>query len=276
MQEDDNLTAIAGAEEQPVATDNPSEAKATEATPKPEAEKDSAEPGKEPGEAGDEPQDDDADAGDKPGGKRKSGAARAKETIQQLRERVALLESRGTGATSDADRPPKMEDFADFDSYENAKATYAVRQAIKAEREAQAEGEKKAVSTELTRELVAAHVERSKEARTHFPDFDKVIQGAREHTIRDDVADMVIESDKSELLQYELARKPELIRELNRMSPTAAARRIGQLEARLFYPKPKTETKAPAPVGALSGGSSPKATPGQSQADYERWRNSGT
>lgn len=277
MQEDDNLTAVAGADEQPATIENPSEAKAAEATPKPEAEKDSAEPRDEQGDAG-EGKDDDADAaGDEAGGKRKSGAARSRETIQKLKDHITYLESRSAGNSGEADKAPRLEDFSDFDAFENAKAAFAVRQAIKSERQSVQEEELKSARAEQARELLRSHGERAAEARKHFDDYDKTVTSFDwANNCAQHVADLALESDKSELLQYHFASKPEVLRELNRLSPTAAARRIGQIEARLFYPKPKTETKAPPPVGGLSGGSSPKSTPGQSMSDYERWRSSGS
>jgi hypothetical protein len=95
--------------------------------------------------------------------------------------------------------------------------------------------------------------------------------------IRDDVRDLLLESNKGPLIVYHLAKHPEKVAALNRMSPTAAAREVGSLEARIRGPQPKTRSKAPppkpAPRGSGGGSSLGRRSPdAMSNDEYRAWR----
>lgn len=266
MLEDDTLNATAGAE--PLATNvEPSEEAAKAAS-----EKDTTSPPTEEGAAKEDKADAGDDAGDKP--KKQSGSARKAERIRELEARIAELEQRTK--TVEPDAPPKLEDFPDWDTHQVALAKYAAKQAVQEATRSTAETELSAAREAIIKEAVTAHQERAKEARDRIPDYDKILASYSGPQPSDVVAGEILTSDKSELLALHFATRPELVRELNNLSPTAAARRIGQIEARLSYPSPKTQSSAPPPVGAVKGGASPQKDPGEMSFDeYRRFRMGG-
>jgi hypothetical protein len=94
--------------------------------------------------------------------------------------------------------------------------------------------------------------------------------------IRGDLRDLILDSSKGPLLAYHLAKNPDRVAELNRMSPQAAAKEIGSLEARIRGPKPKTVTKAKPAAKPPSGSSSRAPDPSDmSMADYIASRKAG-
>ena len=60
-------------------------------------------------------------------------------------------------------------------------------------------------------------------------------------------------SEKSALLAYHLAKNPDKLAELNRMSDRERAREIGRLEATLKLPEGKKQTTAPPPPSTAEG-----------------------
>jgi hypothetical protein len=257
MIEDDNLTADAGVETL-VEANEPSEGAAKAAS-----EKDTTSPPTEEGAAKDETADAGDDAGDKP--KKQSGSARKAERIRELEARIAELEHRTKSVEPDA--PPKLDDFPDWDTHQVALAKYAAKQAVQEATRSTAETELAEARQAVMREAISAHLEREKEARERIPDYDKKLKSYTGPAPRGDLAALMIESDKSALLAIHLADRPELVRELNNLPPTAAARRIGQIEARLSYSAPKTASNAPPPVGALKGGASASKDPASMSHD---------
>jgi hypothetical protein len=135
---------------------------------------------------------------------------------------------------------------------------------------------------------------REQEGRQKYPDYDEAVQALEiAPQVGGVVADTFRESDQGADVLYYLANHPDETLRLNRMTPVAAARWLGQLESRLAHPpakasaQPKPTTTAPAapapappgppvPMQPVGGASSvPTAQgvrPGMSLADYERMR----
>ncbi|HTY70394.1 MAG TPA: hypothetical protein VMH36_27320, partial [Alphaproteobacteria bacterium] len=116
------------------------------------------------------------------------------------------------------------------------------------------------------------------EVRDRIADFDRVMAAAGGVGVRNDVRDLILDSPKGPLLAYYLAKNPDRIAELNRMPPSAAAKEIGSLEARIRGPKPRTVTRAKAPAQTPRGGTAARgANPADmSMADYVAARKAGT
>lgn len=114
----------------------------------------------------------------------------------------------------------------------------------------------------LRREIADAYRRKHDELRAEIADFDDVVLRealpAAPH-----VADALLDSAMTARLEYYLAKNKAELFELNRMSPTRAARAIGRLEERLGK-SPAVPSKAPAPLPPLRGGS---AGPRQKLAD---------
>ncbi len=252
MNEVDNLSATAGENDKLAVEENKSEAVSAETQDA--AKKESADPSENGSEAHDDAND--ADAGEEAGEKKRlSGSARKSLQIQELKRELEQLRARLSDDASQPKAAPKFEDYPDFEAYETARLQFVVEQALDQKNKVDVQGRAEAAEKQWRETVVNDHVRRQAEARKVFDDYDKVIASATD-PVSANVAEAVITSEKSELLQYHLAARPALVRELNALAPIDVARRIGQIEARLSYPKPRTETNAPAPVGGLKGGSS--------------------
>lgn len=272
MSEVDNLSATAGENDKLAVEENKSEAVSAETQDA--AKKESADPSENGSEAHDDAND--ADAGEEAGEKKRlSGSARKSLQIQELKRELEQLRARLSDDASQPKAAPKFEDYPDFEAYETARLQFVVEQALDQKNKVDVQGRAEAAEKQWRETVVNDHVRRQAEARKVFDDYDKVIASATD-PVSANVAEAVITSEKSELLQYHLAARPGLVRELNALAPIDVARRIGQIEARLSYPKPRTETKAPAPVGGLKGGSSPNKTPdSMSFAEFKKFREAG-
>jgi hypothetical protein len=275
MIEDDNLNGIAG--EPAGDTVNPSEAnEATKVAT--EAKKDSQPDTK----AGDDAANPEGDgAGEPAGDKKPSGAQRNKEKLARAEDRARAAEERAAAlqaklAEVEKRAIPKLEDFPDWDAHQAATQSEVIDRTL-TKREAEfAAQEAKEARQALIAEAVAAHRAREAEARQRIPDYDAKLAEYRGPMPSDFVQELMFQSDKSELFLLHIAKDADLVRDLNRMPPVEAARRIGQIEARLSYPTPKTATNAPPPMGTLKGAAS--ATPDPSKMnflEFKAYRESG-
>lgn len=212
---------------------------------------------------GDDDEDEDESGDDKP--RRESRSARLRRQNAALRAELEALKrspqadaGKPDAAKGDADPAPKFDDYeGDWDRYDADRIKWAARQAIRDDRAAQERSRTAEQQAERRRELVLDFQDAQASARKAIPDFDEVVGKAANVKVAPHVEDLVLESEKSALLQYHLAQKPALLEELNALPEREAARRIGRLEARLSLPAPKKATQAPAPVTAPKGGASP-------------------
>lgn len=215
------------------------------------------------------------DEGDKP--RRASGIQRLKQRLAVTEAKLAEAErSRGSdSANIDAlvekrlGPPPKEADFnGDYLAYERELTAYTAAK-YGAKYEVQREVETSKQRAELAKqETQEDHIERVREAEKRIPDYKDVVQKAGKMWFSDALSELVVESDKSGDLLYHLAKNPNTVAELNELSPSQAARRIGQIEARLSVPQPKKATGAPAPNAALRGGAAPALSP---EAALDAW-----
>lgn len=155
-----------------------------------------------------------------------------------------------------APQRPVPENFEKYDDYIDALTDWKADQAVAKRMEAD--------STRKVAETRAqTFAERQVQARTAMPDYDDVVGGS-DTPIANHVGEAILESDLGPQLAYHFAKNPDVLLRLNGMSPTAAAREIGRLEATLSA-KPaapaaptKKVSNTPAPAGTL--GSQGRAT----------------
>jgi hypothetical protein len=197
--------------------------------------------------------------------------------VRGLTAEVEDLQRRLSEREADESRkPPKEEDFnGDFEAYNRALIAHETAELLRKERSADDKRNIEDRQREILRERMVDHDERVQEARKVIPDYDKVVkEGLSNINGNSKNLELLLESEKSELIAYHLAEKPERAREFARMHPYEAAKHIGKLEARLSLPKPKTQSEAPAPVPPLKGGATPAPDPSKMSMDeYARWRN---
>jgi hypothetical protein len=225
------------------------------------------------GEPGDDGDGRDPEAGDDDGAedakskepKRRSGSQRAKARIQALQREIEDLrrgQARHAPATmGDDDLPePREADFPnDYLAYDRALRDYQTRKAIRDEKRRDAAAHAVAHAEAEARTRLAGFMVRLETVKDRIPDFDRVLASAAGVHIRNDLRDLILDSPKGPLLAYHLAKNPDRLAELNRMSPAAAAKDIGSLEARIRGPNPRTVTKAKTPAQTPRGGTAARA-----------------
>jgi len=238
----------------------------------------------------DGPEGDETEADDEADADNGDGKPRRRSRSQRYRERIARLTAeleaerrRGRGATSqpvakDDLVEPHQADFKDdYLAYDRAMRDFQIRRALRDERRREAELQARADAASDFRDKVAGYTVRLEALKPRIPDFDEVLRDAGGSEIRDDVRDLILGSTKGPLLAYYLAKHRNELDDINRMPPVEAARRVGNLEARIRGPNP-TATKAKAPVSPPRGGASvPRALDPDrmSHEDYRKARADG-
>lgn len=215
--------------------------------------------------------------------KREPGSVRDKRRAELLRaENAELLrrleetERKLPKGDGEVEQAPKEEDFnGDWTAYIAARAAYEAGKAVEKKLTDRDVRQREASQVDVQRERKIAHLERIDEAKEVIADFDQVMAGMKGVTVRNDVLDEIIGSDKSALLAYHLAKNPDTLRRLNEMNGRELAREIGRLEGSVRMPAGKKQTTAPPPPTQISGGAAPgfdasKASMAEYAADYAR------
>lgn len=196
---------------------------------------------------------------------RAMAAERRAEQLQQ--ELEAFRKSGPAPAKSEAPKEPKPEDFKTVAEYTDALVSYRVDQRLREEqanreREA-AEREKEARQREFGKRLGVA--------QTKYDDFTEVlnsIKGTELERVHQDVTEYIQESEQGAELLYHLAKNPDVLDRLRKLSPRRFIAELGKLEAKWeSTAEPAKETsptlsevatttarpvsKAPAPIAPL-------------------------
>lgn len=236
--------------------------------PKVEAQAATVDDGKDSVESAPPENQDAKPAGKKPGvhnrigelTKEKHDERRAREEVE--RERDYWREQAMKSGKPDQEPPsqkegptgePTLEEF-DFDTSKFIKAHY------KWQREQERVEEDKRRQQEEAQKRHKTFQEKEQAFAAAHPDYEDVAKA--EHVpITKEMAEAIIESDEAPAIAYYLGQNLEEAAAIAQMSPLAAARAIGRIEAKLSA-KPaaqtpavpaKTVTKAPEPITTLSG-----------------------
>lgn len=195
------------------------------------------------------------------------GATEARRAIQ-AEQRAADLqrqidELRGTksdGAKPEGDEP-KPEDFKTVGEYTRALVKYEAQQA----------GRKSAEHAEVSRQqananqVIAGFVERQEAFKKATPDYEEVLESA-DFEVPPITQQYLVESELGPQLAYHLAKNPDVVTSLRKLSPARQLAELGKLETK-FEVKPAAPTsaatatngvsKAPAPIQPLEAKSAP-------------------
>lgn len=259
----DDIQSNEPAADELLAGSDQSEANTEEETPKDAAEKgdDGAADDAEADKSKDDESDDEDD--DKPKRKSRNGSDRWRRRAEALEAELQMTRSRlpvqaGSGDVDAAVRaevgdPPKEAEYPDFLSYERAMIAYEADKRLVTREVRKQFATQAAQEQARMAEAAETYQERIAEAEKAVPGLAAAIAKA-DIQVRNDIGQLIVESDKGPLLAHHLAKNPAKAAELNAMSPVAAAREIGRLEARLSFPKTQTATKAPSPVSPPKGG----------------------
>ena len=175
---------------------------------------------------------------------RREAEARAR---AELLERQ-LNEFRSKAAPQEDSGAPRIENFKDVEEYATAKAKFESDKALKAHQEKQ-----RTESWKQTQERISKDWEAKTDRGTDkYDDFHDIV-GDIKPTAPWALA--VMEADNGEEIAYHLGKNIKEAQRIASLPHTAQIREIGKLEAKLAAEpaKPKTPSKAPAPITPLSG-----------------------
>ena len=168
-------------------------------------------------------------------------AQRERETRENLERELAALRQQSAPPARTPDAKPQPSQFSDAFEYAEALAEWSTEQALvkrdQEERDRRADQERQKIISSWSQKVATAKAE--------MPDFDDMVASS-DVVVPDHVRDAILESDAGPRILYELAENAELAKKITGMSPNAALREIGKLEARF---ESKTETKQSNPVG---------------------------
>jgi hypothetical protein len=195
----------------------------------------------------------------------------------ELEQRLAALEQQRQPQASYVDQEPQPSQFADAFEYAKALAEFSTEKAL-AERDRQFA---QAREQEAQQKIIQSWAQKVQEAKAELPDFDDLV-AASDVVVNNAVRDAILESDVGPKILYHLAENNDLAKKIASLSPNAALREIGRLEAR-FEAKPDTKqtapvvrSKAPAPIQPIRGGQGqpdvPMSANGEWHGSYQAWK----
>lgn len=211
-----------------------------------------------------------------------------RERTRLLEERLARLE-RGAGdpksepaqKKSEPEGKPNPEHFETHAEYVEALTDWKLEQREKAK---EAEVQNSKLLSEQER-LEKAYAEKAQSFAKKTKDFQEVLEEVEDIPLSPALRKEILESENGPELAYELAKNREEFERLNKLPPTALARAIGKVEARLEAsrasseekkPEPKKITQAPKPIEPIGSGKAVVAKsitdPDISYAEYEKLR----
>jgi hypothetical protein len=195
-----------------------------------------------------------------------------------LEQRLAALEQQAQPQqVAQVDQEPQPSQFADAFEYAKALAEFSTEKAL-AERDRQMA---LAREQEAQQKIIESWAQKVQAAKAELPDFDELVASS-DVVVNDAVRDAILESDVGPRILYHLAENDDLARKIASLSPFAALREIGKLEAR-FEAKPETKqtapvvrSKAPAPIQPIRGGQGqpdiPLSANGDFHGTYQAWK----
>ena len=145
---------------------------------------------------------------------------------------------------------PKLDDFETYDMYVDALTDWKLDGVKKGW-----EAETKVVEENKRRDSLAqTHHARADKFRKEQVDYDTVMENLNDVDLpaSQDVAyairDAIMSSDLSPQLLYYFGKNIDDLERINELSPMAAAREIGKIEAKLERVKPNNQSSAPTPI----------------------------
>jgi len=196
----------------------------------------------------------------------------------ELEQRLAALEQqRQPQQQSYVDQEPQPSQFNDAFEYAKALAEFSTEKAL-AERDRQLAQQKE---QEAQQKIIQSWAQKVQEAKAELPDFDDLVASS-DVVVNNAVRDAILESDVGPKILYHLAENNDLAKKIASLSPNAALREIGKLEAK-FEVNPETKqtapvvrSKAPTPIQPIRGGQGkadvPISADGEFHGSYQAWK----
>jgi len=204
-------------------------------------------------------------------------AQRERQARVDLEQRLAALEQQRQPQAINVDQEPQPSQFSDAFEYAKALAEFSTERAL-AERDRQVA---QAREQEAQQKIIQSWAQKVQEAKAELPDFDDLVASS-DVVVNNAVRDAILESDVGPKILYHLAENNDLAKKIASLSPNAALREIGKLEAK-FEAKPETKqtapvvrSKAPAPIQPIRGGQGqpdvPMSANGEWHGSYQAWK----
>lgn len=206
-------------------------------------------------------------------------AAQEREARQALEQRLAALEQQNKPQQAQTvDQEPQPSQFSDAFEYAKALAEYTADKRIAEMKQQEAQ----AKEAEARQKVIESWAQKVEKAKADMPDFDDIVASS-DVVVNDDIRDAILESDVGPQVLYHLAENEDYARKVAGMSPKAALREIGKLEARFEKAaepeatKPQTvKSKAPTPINPIRGNSGKADVPisanGEFHGSYQAWK----
>lgn len=175
------------------------------------------------------------------------------EAAQRLKE-IELQGSRPakeTAPSAKVGKPPKIEDFATYDEYTDARASQAARQAVE---EALTAERSRVEQTKLQSAQAQTKTDWQKseaDARQALPDYDEVVADIEwpQTPAVAAISDYIMSETNARLL-YHLQKNPEEVQRISVMSPLRAVAELGKIEAAMTTKAPDKAPVQPQPTTA--------------------------
>jgi superfamily I DNA and/or RNA helicase len=196
----------------------------------------------------------------------------------ELEQRLAALEQqRQPQQQSYVDQEPQPSQFNDAFEYAKALAEFSTEKAL-AERDRQVAQQRE---QEAQQKIIQSWAQKVQEAKADLPDFDDLVASS-DVVVNNAVRDAILESDVGPKILYHLAENNDLAKRIASLSPNAALREIGRLEAKFEVNSenkqtaPVVRSKAPTPIQPIRGGQGkadvPISADGEFHGSYQAWK----
>jgi len=206
-------------------------------------------------------------------------AQRERQARVDLEQRLAALEQNRQPQQQavSIDQEPQPSQFSDAFEYAKALAEYSTEKAL-AERDRQVA---QAREQEAHQKIIQSWAQKVQDAKAELPDFDDLVASS-DVVVNNAVRDAILESDVGPRILYHLAENNDLAKRIASLSPNAALREIGRLEAKFEVKAdtkqtaPLVRSKAPAPIQPIRGGQGkadvPISSDGEFHGSYQAWK----
>jgi hypothetical protein len=209
----------------------------------------------------------------------------------ELQEKLADWEATGgkpaaraseTSATpAEPAARPKVDDFDDYDKYVEALADWKTDQKVAALVATQQKSQAEQAARERETERARGFQARAKAAAEKYPDFAAVAY-SEDTPVSETMREVILESEHGAELAYWLGSHVDEAVRISQLSPVAAAREMGRLEAQIAAQNtppaaPKTQpklTRAPEPIRPVNTAtktSAPSVMDEELAADFSAW-----
>lgn len=187
-------------------------------------------------------------------------AIAAEQRAEALQRQIDELKGTKSQGASPAGDEPKPEDFKTVGEYTRALVKYEATQAGKQNAQTAAQQRQQSEANAMIR----AHVERQDTFKKATPDYEEVV-GSSDLEVPPVGMQFLIESDVGPQLAYHLAKHPDEVTRLQKLSPSRVLAELGKLETRfeksaapaMAAAAPSPVSRAPAPIQPLEAKSTP-------------------